>query len=278
MKQQQLWKILALSSALVIGSGQVSNAQDLAETLTGQQKIEYLKNAIEDIQTRIDAGSVLTVGATGYAAIGGVVSDNALADGVVSQAELDAYLQARDLVIGHDYAIAQTAEQLFMQEHAAAMVNLNSAVDTLTAATSVLASATSIAIIAAEADTKPEQVALQNMLNTDAGSIDAGEIAEYNTAVAAVEEYAQAAGAFMAAANNNELTATIDNYAAQGSFMVGSYTAITYTQSVDEFVISWADAGFEGGFQGYLTPDMKTAADLYAAGEYINTYGGYPTQ
>jgi hypothetical protein len=255
-----------------------ASAQDLATTLTGQQKIEYLKDAIEDIQTRIDAGSVLTVGSVGYAAIGGVITDDALNDGVIAQAELDAYLEARDLVMTHDYAIAQTAEQLFMQEHAAAMVNLSAAVDTLTAATNVIATATAIAIQADAADTKPEQVALQNMLSTDAGSIDATEVAEYNDAIAAVQEYAQAAGAFMAAANNNELTASIDSYASQGSFMVGSYTAITYTQSVDEFVITWADAGFEAGFQGYLTPDMKTAEDVYGAGEYINLYGGYPTQ
>lgn len=277
MKPQKYLMILSLFLASVIVSEQ-ANAQDLSTTLTGQQKIEYLKNAIEDIQTRIDAGSVLTVGAVGYAGIGGVITDNALADGVISQSELDAYLQARDLVLTHDYAIAQTAEQLFMQEHAAAMTNLAAAVDTLTAATSVIAAATSIAVQAAEADTKPEQVALQNMLSTDAGSIDASEVQEYNDAVAAVEEYAQAAGSFMAAANNGELTAAIDNYASQGNFVVGSYTAITYTQSVDEFVISWADAGFEAGFQGYLTPDMKTAADVYAAGEYINTYGSYPTQ
>lgn len=267
----------ALSLALVTVSAQ-ANAQDLATTLTGPEKIEYLKSAIEDIQNRIDAGSVLTVGATGYAAIGGVISDDALADGVITQEELDAYLQARDLVMGHDYAIAETAEQMFMQEYAGAMVNLNAAVDNLTAATAVIASATAIAIEAAAADTKPEQVELQAKLATDEFSIDSTEVAEYNNAVAAVEEYAQAAGSFMAAANNGELTAAIDSYATQGSFMVGSYTAITYTQSVDEFVISWADAGFEAGFQGYLTPDMKSAEDVYAAGEYINTYGGYPTQ
>lgn len=277
MRLQKLLLILSLFSALVSVSVPAS-AQDLATTLTGQQKIEYLKNAISDIQTRIDAGSVLTVGATGYAAIGGVISDDALADGVISQEELDSYLQARELVMTHDFAIATTAEQLFMQEYAANTVNLNLAVDNLTAATAVIAAATSIAITAAEADTKPEQVALQNMLATDEGSIDASEVSEYNDAIAAVEEYAQAAGAFMAAANNTELTAAIDTYATQSNFVVGSYTAITYTQSVDEFVISWADAGFEAGFQGYLTPDMKSAADVYGAGEYINTYGGYPTQ
>ena len=277
MRLQKLLLTLSLFSALVSVSVPAS-AQDLATTLTGQQKIEYLKNAISDIQTRIDAGSVLTVGATGYAAIGGVISDDALADGVISQEELDSYLQARELVMTHDFAIATTAEQLFMQEYAANTVNLNLAVDNLTAATAVIAAATSIAITAAEADTKPEQVALQNMLATDEGSIDASEVSEYNDAIAAVEEYAQAAGAFMAAANNTELTAAIDTYATQSNFVVGSYTAITYTQSVDEFVISWADAGFEAGFQGYLTPDMKSAADVYGAGEYINTYGGYPTQ
>lgn len=272
-----LTKLVSLPLALAIGSAPVS-AEDLATTLTGQQKIEYLINSIEDIQARITSSSVLTVGAVGYADIGGVVSDDALADGIISQAELDAYLEAKNLVLTHDYAIATTAEQLFMQEHAAAMTSLSAAVDVLADATSVIAMATSVATTASEADTKPEQVALQEMVTTDEYSIDESEVAAYNEAVAAVEEYAQQAGAFMAAANNNELTASIDSYAAQGNFVVGSYTAITYTQSVDEFVIAWADAGFEAGFQGYLTDDMKSAEELYAAGEYINQYGAMPTQ
>lgn len=166
---------------------------------------------------------------------------------------------------------------MFMQEYAANMTSLSSAVDDLTAATSVIMTAVEVMEIAATADTKPEQVELQGMLTTDAYSIDSTEVTEYNDAVAAVEGYAQQAGAFMAAANNDELTATIDSYATQGNFMVGSYTAISYTQSVDEFVITWADSGFEAGFQNYLTNDMKTASDVYGAGEYINQYGALPT-
>lgn len=246
--------------------------------MTGQQKIDNLIAKIDAIQNRIDASSVLTVGAVGYAQIGGVVTDQAMADGVISQAELDEYVAAKDLVLTHDFAIAQTAEQMFMQEYAASMTNLSAAVDSLTAATSVIAAATSVAVVAAEADTKPEQVALQNMLSTDEFSLDAADVGAYNDAVAAVEGYAQQAGAFMAAANNSDLTASIDSYAAQGNFMVGSYTAITYTQAIDEFVITWADSGFGSGWQGYLTPDMKNAEDLYAAGEYINQYGAMPTQ
>jgi hypothetical protein len=199
-------------------------------------------------------------------------------DGIISAQELADYTEAKDLVLTHDYAVAETAEQMFMQEYAANMTDLTAAVDTLTVATSTIMSAVSVMETAATADTKPEQVALQAMVATDEYSIDVGEVEAYNGAVAAVESYAQQAGAFMAAANNNELTASIDSYAAQGNFVVGSYTAITYTQSVDEFVITWADSGFNSGWQGYLTPEMKGAADVYAAGEYIETYGAMPTQ
>jgi len=280
MKQSQLLKTTALLSAFLIGSVPVNAAttEELAVSMTGQEKIDYLINSLDAIKTRITDGSVLTVGAVGYANIGGVINDDAMADGLISNQELSDYLQAKTLVLDHDYAIAETAEQMFMQEYAANMNDLTAAVDNLTAATSVIMTAVEVMDVAANADTKPEQVALQDMVATAEYSIDSTEVDAYNDAVAAVEGYAQQAGAFMAAANNDELTATIDTYATQGNFMVGSYTAITYTQSVDEFVITWADSGFEGGFQGYLVNDMKTAADVYGAGEYINTYGGYPTQ
>jgi hypothetical protein len=271
-------KTAALSLALVSASAAANAEVSSQYEMTGQEKIDYLINSIGAIQNRIKDGQTLSVGAVGYAAIGGVITDDALNDGIISSEELNNYLDAKDKVLNHDYAIAQTAEQMFMQEHAAAMNSLNAAVDTLTAATSVIMTAVEVASIAAEADTKPEQVVLQGMLETDTYSLDAAETNEYNEAVVAVETFAQQAGAFMAAANNDDLTATVDNYAAQGNYMVGSYTAITYTQSIDEFVITWDESGFGTGFQGYLTPDMKSAAEVYAAGEYINEYGGYPTQ
>ena len=273
-------KTLLLSSALVTVSAAVSaeSPPPPEYSMTGQEKIDALIDSISAIQDRITDSAVLTVGAVGYAAIGGVINDDALSDGIITTDELGAYLEAKELVLNHDYAIATTAEQMFMQEHAANMNSLDTAVDNLTAATAVVMTAVEVASTAAEADTKPEQVELQGMLETDAYSLDSAEVNEYNEAVVAVETFAQQAGAYMAAANNDELTATVDSYAAQGNYMVGSYTAITYTQSVDEFVITWDDSGFGTGFQGYLTPDMKNAAEIYAAGEYINEYGAMPTQ
>ena len=205
-------KTILLSSALVTVSA-VANAESTPPpeySLTGQEKIDMLIASISDIQDRITDSAVLAVGAVGYAAIGGVINDDALNDGIITTEELGAYLEAKELVLNHDYAIASTAEQLFMQEHAASMNSLNTAVDNLTAATAVVMTAVEVASTAAEADTKPEQVELQGMLETDAYSLDTAEVNEYNEAVAAVENFAQQAGAFMAAANNDDLTATVD--------------------------------------------------------------------
>ena len=251
----------------------VNNSGVLAEEYnqTGQQKITELKGSIDLINNRLLASGQLVNGSVGYATVGRVVINDALDGAKITEAQYAAYKAALDKVVAHDYATATDAKQLFTQEHTASMNQLTLAVDLLTSATSVLATATSVSAIAAEADTKPEQVALQGMLATDEYTIQATEVATYNNAVDQVEKYAQKAGAFMAAANNTELTASIDSYTAQNNLVAGQYTAITYTQAVDEFVITWDDNGT--GWSGYLTDDMRTADDIYGANAYMQQNG-----
>jgi len=244
---------------------------------TGDQKIQNLINSIDLIDNRLQLSVNLGIGAVGYAEVGGVIVDGVFDEAKITEALLLAYEDAREDVLAHDYSTATTAEQLFMQEHNAAMVNLSLSVDALVDATSILMTATSVNAAAAEADTRPEQVALQDMLGQEEYTIDSAKVDEYNSSLEAVEAYAQQAGAFLAAANNTELTSSIDSYAAQGNFVVGSYSAITYTQSVDEFVITWADAGYASGWSGYLTPDFKDATDVFGASQYI-LQNGIPSE
>ena len=244
--------------------------------MTGQEKIDELISTLGAIKNRVTDNGYHTVGAVGYAALGGVVIDDAFDDGLITQQELDDYIAAKDLVLGHDYETATNAQQLFTQEYQAAMNDLDEAIDVLADASAEILTATGIMEVAATADTSPEQTALQGMIETDEYSIDQAEVDAYNQAVAQVENYAQQAGAFMAAANNTELTASIDSYATQNNFVVGSYTAITYTQNIDEFVILWDNDGFGSGWQGYLEEDMVSAEDIYAAGEYVEQYGTMP--
>lgn len=275
--KRSFWKILLLSYPLVIGSGAANaDVTDPALTMTGQEKIDALISSLGAIKNRVTDNGINTVGAVGYAALGGVIVDDAFDDGVITQTELDDYLAAHALVIGHDYETATTAQQLFTQEYQGAMNDLDAAIDLLADASAEILTATGIMETAATADTSPEQTALQGMMGTDEYSIDQAEVDAYNQAVAQVENYAQQAGAFMAAANNTDLTASIDSYATQNNFVVGNYTAITYTQNVDEFVINWDDDGFGSGWQGYLSEDMVSASELFTAGEYVEQYGTMP--
>ena len=269
MKQLNKLTLAGTLAVLVNGSGVL--AQEFNQT--GDQKIQSLINTISIIDDRLQLSINLGIGAVGYAEVGGVIVDGALDGSKVSEAMLVAYEDARDNVLAHDYATATNANQLFIQEHTAAMNNLVEAVDILGDATSVLMTATSVAEFAKEADTKPEQVVLQEMIATEEYSMSAAEVEDYNNAIDAVAEYSQQAGAFMAAANNSELTASIDTYASNNNILIGSYTAITYTQSIDEFVIAWDETGYGTGWNGYLTDDMKDADDVYGAASYILQHG-----
>ena len=290
--KKNLLKTLALSCPLVIGSG-LANAEvilvveptpptyevemvDLNLTMTGQEKLDYLIESLGAIKNRVTDSATMTVGATGYAALGGVIVDDAFNDALITQQEFDNYIEAHELVMNHDYATATNAQELFTQEYQGAMNNLDEAIDLLTDASTEVLTATGIMEAAAAADTSPEQAALQGLMGQEEYQIDQAEVDAYNQAVAQVENYAQQAGAFMAAANNTELTASIDSYAQVNNFVVGNYTTITYTQNIDEFVINWDNDGFGSGWQGYLTEDMVSADDLFEAGEYVETYGTMP--
>lgn len=230
------------------------------------------------IDDRLELSINLGIGAVGYAEVGGVIVDGSLDGAKVTEAMLLAYQDAAAQVLAHDYETAQTANQMFIQEHNATMNDLTLAVDVLADATSVLMTATSVIEVAAQADTSPEQVALQNMIATDEYSIDAAEVEAYNTALTNVEQLAQEAGAYLAAANNTALTSSIDSYTANNNIVVGTYSALTYTQSMDEFIIIWDQQGNGTGWKGYLTNDMKTAQDVYGASQYILEYGGPSAQ
>lgn len=245
---------------------------------TGDQKIQQLINTIDIIDDRLQLSINLGIGAVGYAEVGGVIVDGSLDGAKITEAMLLAYQNAADQVLAHDYATATTANQLFIQEHNAAMNSLTLAVDVLADATSALLTATSVAEVAAQADTTPEQVALQEMLATEEYSISAEEVGAYNNALEAVENYAQQAGAFLAAANNQSLTASIDTYASNNGVLIGAYSALTYTQSIDEFVIVWDNMGQGTGWSGYLTNEFKSAEDIYSASQYILQYGGPSAQ
>jgi hypothetical protein len=156
------------------------------------------------------------------------------------------------------------AELLFQDQYAATMVNLDSAVDNLVAATAVLMEVQAVANMAANADTVTEQLAVQAVLTNNDMTITAADVSNYNTALGAVQSYARDAGAFLAASRNASMTSTVDNYAANTSTNLYGAT-VAYSATADIINISAANA-FGLGFQGFLGSNAVTLSDVYAAG------------
>ena len=119
--------------------------------MTGQQKIDYLIESLGAIKNRVTDSATMTVGAVGYAALGGTIVDDAFNDALITETELSNYLEAHDLVMNHDYATATNAQELFTQEYQGAMNSLDEAIDLLTDASTEVLTATGIMEAAAAA-------------------------------------------------------------------------------------------------------------------------------
>ena len=52
--------------------------------MTGQEKIDYLIESLGAIKNRVTDGATMTVGATGYAALGGTIVDDAFNDALIT--------------------------------------------------------------------------------------------------------------------------------------------------------------------------------------------------
>ena len=232
------------------------------------QTISQLEATARAIQSQLQLSNTLSLGATYYATTGGVIVDGGLNSAQITQQMMNDYNAAIDAVINNTYATAQT---VFMDAHNASMANLNASVDQLVSATTVLSSVGAVAEMAATADTTQEQVALQNVLVSDPGlQVTQIEVDNFNQSLDAVGSYAREAGAFLAAANNSSLTSAVDNFASTNGVAVGAYTAVTFHQTMDQYIITWGDAGFVGGWSGYNTDNIKDAADIYGAGVYVS--------
>jgi hypothetical protein len=231
------------------------------------QTISQLEATARAIQSQLQLSSTLSLGAMSYATTGGVIEGGALDSAQITQQMMADYNAAIDAVVNSTYATAQT---VFIDAHNAAMVSLNTSVDQLVSATTVLSSAGFVADMAANADTTQEQIALQNVLVSDPGlQVTQIEVNTFNQSLDAVGAYAREAGAFLAAANNSSLTSAVDNFASTNGVAVGAYTAVTFHQTMDQYIITWGDAGFAAGWSGYNTGNIHDVNDIYNLGAYL---------
>jgi hypothetical protein len=220
-----------------------------------------LQGSAQTILNQLSAAQSLTAGATYSASNGDILAPGVMQDATITEAMRLDYNSDIQGVIDATY---YNAEMLFQDKHEAAMVNLDSAVDNLVAATAVLMEVQAVANMAANAETVTQQLAVQAVLTNNDMTITAADVSNYNNALGAVQTYARDAGAFLAASRNATMTSSVDSLAATTSTSL--YGAnVAYSATADIMNIS-AGQVFGIGLQGLLGNNVITLSEVYAAG------------
>ena len=220
-----------------------------------------LQGSAQTILDQLSASQDLTAGAVYSAGQGDILAPGVMQDAAITEQMRTAYNADIQDVIDATYYDAQ---MLFEDQHDQAMANLDTAVDNLVAASLVLMEVQAVANMAANADTVQEQLAFQSILSSNDMTISAGDVSSYNSALGAVQTYAREAGAFLAASRNISLTDQTNAFAANsGTSLYGANVA--YSATADIINIS-AGSAFGVGFQGFLTSNVVTLEEVYAAG------------
>ena len=183
----------------------------------------------------------------------------------ISSSMVTDYNTAISTVINTSYL---TAKDVFIEKHAEAIDDMHDSINDLMGATTKLSTVAVVAELAISADTTQEQLQVQQALVQTDMTITETDVNNYNTALKDVETFAQQAGAFLSAANNESITSAVDSYSAQNNIAVASYSAISYTQDMDKFVISYNNDLYMS-FQGAFTDKMVTADEIYQNTMYM---------
>jgi len=250
---QKLKKLLTVVAFLSVTDAHAADATitELYDAASAIQQKLQMSNAAFTIDMMAHQGYVVETGITDVATI----SDTMVTD----------YNNAISNVLNASYL---TAKDVFLEKHDEAINNMHNAIGELVEATSRLSTVSVVAELALNAETTQEQLQVQQALQQTDMTITEADVNNYNEALGSVESFAQQAGAFLSAANNESITSAVDNYSAQNNIAVASYSQITYTQNIDTFIISY-DNDLYMSFQGAFTNQMVTADDLYGTAMYV---------
>lgn len=232
-----------------------------------EQTLNELQRTADAINAQLDLANGLAMEISNTAVNGLIVSDGTIEAGLISDQMVIEYNNAYQAVLDASYL---TAEDILTTEADNALANMSLAIDDFVAATSVLAEVAAVAELAAGATTTDEQIQVQQALTMTDMTIDQADVDNFNNAATAVQSYAQAAGAYMSASQNSNVTASIDSYAAANNVAVASYTAVSYTQSIDQFVIEFGTSAYLE-FNGTFTDQTKSVNEIWQNVGYGNS-------
>jgi len=263
-------KRLALASLLVSSLG--AQATELDDLLTASA-------AIVD---QINTGILMSGAAQGYAYSGAGISNGTLAGtSHISAAQVTAYNEA---LTGMTTYLPYGSAQQYLEDQAATELDaMNDAIGEFTAVVVDMLAVQEISEMATAAATPDEEAALQDYVaaNTDTLTIDQTDADAYNQSVDDIETHANAAGAFLGVAANEDAVAFLDQGAMDNNTTVESNT-LSYSASNQAVSIAWtsgnpATSVYVNGSDVFNINLYVSNADILTAGETSALYLTGPT-
>lgn len=266
----KIMKRLALASLLVSSLG--AQATELDDLLTASA-------AIVD---QINTGILMSGAAQGYAYTGAGISNGTLAGtSHISAAQVTAYNEA---LTGMTTYLPYGSAQQYLEDQAATELDaMNDAIGEFTAVVVDMLAVQEISEMATAAATPDEEAALQDYVaaNTDTLTIDQTDADAYNQSVDDIETHANAAGAFLGVAANEDAVAFLDQGAMDNNTTVESNT-LSYSASNQAVSIAWtsgnpATSVYVNGSDVFNINLYVSNADILTAGETSALYLTGPT-
>lgn len=243
----------------------VSLSLSVSAPAYADQTMDNLQAAAQAIANQLSLANSLASEINTSAASGLIVSDGTVNPAQISSQMVADYNNAIDTVLNSTYI---TASQMFAAEASNSLVNMSLAIDDLVQATAVLATVSTVADMAAGADTTQEQLQVQAALTNTDMTITEADVANFNNALGAVESYAQQAAAFLSASNNSNVTNAVDSYAAANNMAVANYTLVSYVQGIDKLVVEFGASAYLE-FNGSFSAQTLSTTDVWDNVGYV---------
>jgi hypothetical protein len=219
--------VLTMASLFLISSGAQST------------ELDDLIASSAAIVSQINTGILMTGAATHYAHSGtGISSGQMAGTAYISSAQVSAYNAALSGMTSYlPYGSAQT----YLEEQAQAELDLmDAAIDVFTTVVVDMLAVQNVAEQADAASTPDEEAAVQEFVanNIDTLQIDQGDADTYNQSLDDIETHANAAGAFLGVAANEDAVAFIQAGAVEANTTVEENT-LTYSASNQAVSMAW---------------------------------------
>jgi hypothetical protein len=243
----------------------IASAQASAQSLTTSQQtaVSNLQGTSLTIKSQVSLGLGISAGLATSANTGTIVDPTAYQAGQITEQQRLDYNASLSTFRTTDF---YNAQQFFRDQAANSIVQMQQAITALSNSAVELQKAATVNQMVSGITDAAQAKQVQGVVNnspTLSSEIGAATVGNYNSSLAQVNSYATQAASFFQAANNTQLTNTVDltktNYGKDLAY-AGAYFA--YGES--RMLLGWAD-GFNFSVSPVLDEYKQSSADFYQA-------------